>query len=267
MRRACRIGVFVGVLALLATPLRVGAQAATSDAPAAVAANEGDAAFAAGRYDEALAKFQTALQQSQAPEILFRLGQTYAKLGRKVEALDHFERFLAAGAKADARMQKEARAQAQALVTQVGEITVRARDGTPVSVDGREVGKTPLAPFRVAAGIRKVALGGYEETVRVGGGGHVTVSPPPEPDDAHAPMLAVTPTAAPADTSATPAQPVDAAPAAESDSLTGKWWFWTGIAVVTVGAAVGIAIATGGEEAAPPLAAKDGSLSPVRAEW
>lgn len=230
--------------------------------PAAATSQDGETAFTAGRYEDALAKFREALEKSQAPEILFHLGQTYAKLVRPVEALDHFERFLAAGAKSDARMQKEARAQAQVLVAQVGEITVRAKDGTPVSVDGHEVGKTPLAPFRVAAGIRKVALGTHQETVRVGGGGHVTVGPPPEPGETPA-MLAVTPSAVPASST-----PIDAAPAEpQSESLVQKWWFWTAVGVVAVGATAGILLATGGETAAEPLAASDASLAPVHADW
>lgn len=241
------------------------ASTADADDPTVALSRAGDAAYAAGDYDQALQKFGEALERSQAPELLFRLGQTYAKLGRPVEGLDHFERFLAAGAKADARMQKEARTQAQALVGQVGELTVRARDGTPVTVDGREVGKTPLAPFRVAAGIRKVALGAHEETVRVGGGGRVTVGPPPEPGEAPAPLLTVSQATAPA--ASGPAGPVDTAPEADGGSLLQEWWFWTAVGVVAVGATAGILVATGGESAAAPLAANDASLAPVRAEW
>lgn len=250
---------FFACLAVLA----VTSVAIAQDDVAQALAREGDAAFASGSFEQALAKFRAALEKSQAHDLHYRLGKTYAKLDRPVEALDHLERFLAAGG-TDAKLQRDARAEAQALVAKVGELTVRAKDGTTVSVDGREIGKTPLAAFRVAAGIREVALGSYEETVRVGGGGRVTVGPPPEALETTTPVLAVAPTTAAAPG---PAGPVDAGPTDDGGAITGQWWFWTAVGVVAVGAAVGVLVATSGDDSAEPLADDGATLAPVRAEW
>jgi tetratricopeptide (TPR) repeat protein len=58
---------------------------------------KGDAAYAEGRYEEALAAFQEAYALSTRPQLLFNVSNALERLGRYAEAVDALEKYLASG--------------------------------------------------------------------------------------------------------------------------------------------------------------------------
>jgi tetratricopeptide (TPR) repeat protein len=78
-----------------------GAQQKTEKAAADVRARElflkGDAAYAEGRYEEALAAFQEAYDLSGRPQLLFNISNSLERLGRYQEAVDALDKYLASG--------------------------------------------------------------------------------------------------------------------------------------------------------------------------
>jgi hypothetical protein len=110
--------------------------------------------------------------------------------------------------------------------------TTGGADGAQLLVDGEALGKLPLGPVPVAPGehhltavlpgretfrARFVAVAGQRVTVPLAG-----LAPPP-------------------------AEVAAAEASAPGPGLMRRWWFWTAVGVVAAGAAVGAALATGGE--------------------
>lgn len=58
---------------------------------------KGDAAYAEGRYEEALASFQEAYALSGRPQLLFNVSNAAERLGRYSEAVDALDKYLATG--------------------------------------------------------------------------------------------------------------------------------------------------------------------------
>jgi hypothetical protein len=56
---------------------------------------KGDAAYAEGRYEEALSDFQEAYALSSRPQLLFNISNALERLGRNAEAVEALERYLA----------------------------------------------------------------------------------------------------------------------------------------------------------------------------
>lgn len=77
------------------------AQQKTEKAAADVRARElflkGDAAYAEGRYEEALAAFSEAYDLSGRPQLLFNISNSLERLGRYQEAVDALDKYLASG--------------------------------------------------------------------------------------------------------------------------------------------------------------------------
>ena len=116
---------------------------------------KGVAAFNDKRFGEAAAEFDAAYNLSPATVVLYNIGQVDVILGRSVEAVEAFERYLAEGAASlPAERQAEVRAEIEKQRTRIGVIAISTQPiGAQVRVDGRLVGKTPLAqPVSVVAG-------------------------------------------------------------------------------------------------------------------
>ena len=149
----------------LAEPRRSG-EAARSAARAKLV--EGVDALRRGEPGAALERFQEAYALVPSPKIHYDFGLAYLGLGRRAEALSAFERFLAEAQDAPADKREKAAQQTTALRPQVGALAIAvegAPDGTAIAVDGREVGRAPLA--------RSVYVdpGPHEIVVRLAGGG------------------------------------------------------------------------------------------------
>lgn len=122
---------------------------ATNDAPAKMRAqgllSEGTAAYGRGDYATALEKFTAAYQIFPSPKLWFNIGQANRDLGRPVEAVAAFDRFLRDAGDAPPETLAEARRSAAELKTKLGQIQVIcATDGAEVTVDGKQIGSTPL---------------------------------------------------------------------------------------------------------------------------
>jgi hypothetical protein len=112
---------------------------------AQVLLDEGTAAYGRGDYATALDKFTAAYKIFPSPKLWFNIGQANRDLGRPVEAVSAFDRFLRDATDAPAETLTEARRSAAELKTKLGRIEVKcATDGAEITVDGKQIGSTPL---------------------------------------------------------------------------------------------------------------------------
>ena len=107
--------------------------------------SEGTAAYGRGDYATALDKFTAAYEIFPSPKLWFNIGQANRDLGRPVEAVAAFDRFLRNAGDAPPETLAEARRSTAELKTKLGQIQVTcATDGAEITVDGKQVGSTPL---------------------------------------------------------------------------------------------------------------------------
>lgn len=105
----------------------------------------GSALYEKGDYAGALEKFNAAYDAYPSPKLLFNIGQADRDLSRPVEALDAFEKFLAAETDASPETTADAHKSVAELQGKLGQIRIAcATTGAEVSVDGKSIGRTPL---------------------------------------------------------------------------------------------------------------------------
>ena len=145
------------------------AQTEAERAQARAAFQRGVEAYAAERFQEALGAFQEAYRIAPHPSVRVNMANCYERLDRPLEALDHFERFLAEADNASPEQQREVRTAVRRLRQQVGEVFVRVQpDGATVRV-GTTVRTAPiLEPIELARGAHRVevSLAGYRSETR-----------------------------------------------------------------------------------------------------
>jgi tetratricopeptide (TPR) repeat protein len=150
--------VFPLLLALLCASAPAKARAAAQSDPRAAARrhfDNGVAAFNDRRFAEAADEFDAAYQASPAFAVLYNIGQVNVALGRSVEAVDAFEKYLRQGASAvAAERRREVETEIEKQLGRIGAVTVRTvPENAEVRVDGKLVGATPLVgPVRMTAG-------------------------------------------------------------------------------------------------------------------
>ncbi len=97
--KVCLAGALMGVLALsLSVPSAVQAQAAvdeSQDAEAKMLFQAGQVAFEAGRFKDALGRWQEAYALSGRPALQYNIGLAFDRLRRDQEALEAFRAYLA----------------------------------------------------------------------------------------------------------------------------------------------------------------------------
>ena len=151
------------------------ASSARAETDAKAAAREhfqkGVAAFDERRFAEASEEFEAAYRLSPAFVVLYNIAQVDVILGRSVEAVDAFDKYLKQGASAiSAERRREVQAEIEKQAARIGTIAVRSSPaGAELRVDGALVGKSPLAhPLRVTAGRHTVGaiLDGHTPVVR-----------------------------------------------------------------------------------------------------
>jgi hypothetical protein len=120
--------------------------------------DRGVEAFNSRRFGEAAEEFAAAYKLSPAFPVLYNIGQVNVALGRPVEAVEAFERYLREGTTIPAERRREVEAEIAKQLARIGEVTVRTvPQGADVRVDGRLVGKSPLpAPLRLSAGSHSI---------------------------------------------------------------------------------------------------------------
>jgi tetratricopeptide (TPR) repeat protein len=267
----------------IASGLPSGRSARAADGDVRAAAREhfqkGVAAYADQRFAEAADEFEAAYRLSPAFKLLYNIGQVSVALGRSVEAVDAFDKYLKQGASAiSAERKAEVTAELEKQQGRIGTISLRTfPEAADVRLDGVLLGQTPLPrPVRVNAGkhtLEAILVGFTTKTREVDVAGkaqlsiemtlekHASPTPAPvaaaksEPIPAPAPPVAPAPVVQPLvervviETPPAPTaprndgasfEPAPRAPRAESSSVS--WQRIAGV-VVTVG---GLATATVG---------------------
>ncbi len=114
-----------------------------------------------GLYEAALEQFNQAYTKSPHFAVLYNIGQAQIALGRPLEAIEALSTYLREGAdKVPLSRREQVQAQIALLESKLAELSVTTdRPGALVSMDGRDVGKTPLyQPIRAAAGTHTVSI-------------------------------------------------------------------------------------------------------------
>ena len=222
--------VVVALAALVSAPAPVGASADDDKARARKLLDEGNAAFQAQRYSEALAAYEAAREAYDSPKIWFNIGEARRALGRPAMAFLAYEAFVdGMGPKAPANVLKVAKDRMSALEEKIGTITLGGlRPGDVVFVDESRR-RVDRASVIAAAGARTVHVvrdgrRGPPMSVDVVAGeiSQVDVSSLPE-------LVARAPEAS-ADITGT-------SPASEPP-LFKRWYFWAAIGVAVIGGTV-----------------------------
>jgi hypothetical protein len=198
--------------------------------------SEGTAAYGRGDYATALDKFTAAYEIFPSPKLWFNIGQANRDLGRPVEAMAAFDRFLRNAGDAPPETLAEARRSAAELKTKLGQIQVTcATDGAEVTVDGKQVGSTPLGemvwttPGRHQVAVQHAGFSPVIEDVVVVAGSPSSVNIELRPID----LRAQSP-------GGHGAMVGGGAAASENKPIYRHTWFW-----VATGVAIGAGIAAG----------------------
>ena len=253
MTRALAVAVVMaGALARVASaqPRAVGEPPAAASTPPEVVAQARDhyqkglTHFDLKEYADALVEFKNAYRLVQDPPLLFNIAQCHRRLGQNAEALDFYRNYLRRAPHSTNRAEVERR------IREIErELPVDAKPATGLGTDkttGPGKGQPPAAT--APATPRPV-------TAPPPAAKPVT-SPPPAtspPPPAMPPPPAPPPAAKPAEPAAPPpgvdlrASAETPPAAAESKPIYKKWWFWTGLGVLAIGAVAVVAIARRGE--------------------
>jgi hypothetical protein len=211
-----------------------------------------------GQMAQAVVELERCYAIAPHYRVLYNLGQAYVTMGKPVEAVAAFERFLVEGGPAvSTERRKEVE---QEIARQKVRIAVLEVRGVPVGclirVDGQDVGVAPLAaPIRLGIGAHLVEAKaeGYrpaQQTVVLVGEDFKVVDftmlrlPPPKPEPAPAPQPAAPSLPAPpAPVTYTPPAPAPVAqaplPAPVAESTPGSGLRATGV-VLGVGGMLGL---------------------------
>jgi len=261
------------LVALVALPIApafpASGRALVADADAKAAAREhfqkGVAAYADQRFAEAAEEFEAAYRLSPAFKLLYNIGQVNVALGRSVEAVDAFDKYLKQGAAAiPAERKREVSAEIEKQLARIGTVSIRTfPDAADVRLDGVLVGQTPLPKaVRVNAGRHTIEalLAGHKagtREVEVPGKAEIAIEmtleaimTPSPPATAAPPPARTEPAPSPpgvqpiVERVVTDREPIERAPAApRRDSSSSFNWQRAGGVLVTV---AGLATATVG---------------------
>jgi hypothetical protein len=131
---------------------------------------EGNDKLDQGQYLDALDRFQRARELFPSAKLLFNIAQTLNELGRSLEALEHYERFVREATPEESpelwRTAHERIFRLQGAIARV-ELQTNVPE-VQVTIDGKPVGATPLAaPVRLLPGAHAIVLArpGYERQV------------------------------------------------------------------------------------------------------
>lgn len=127
--------------------------------------------FDEGRHAEALIEFEAAYELFPDHRVLFNVGNVHEALGRPVEAVDAWERYLREGGEGLGAERRQAVEQALARQrARIGRLHVVSNvDGARLEIDGVEVATLPASePLRLAIGTYTVGVraAGHEPATR-----------------------------------------------------------------------------------------------------
>jgi len=245
-------GVALVAVASIAGLAGVAAAAGADDVEAIV--SHGVELRKAGKDREALAEFERAAAIKRTARVVAQIGVAEVALGSWVAAEQHLQEALGHGD--DAWIKKNRPALESTLATagkHLGDLEIWGTpDGAEIAVDGRVVGKLPLAkPVRLTTGLVTVTVQapGYQPVTRTLQivstdlvREHVDLSPPaagPKVDLAAKKDVGA---GGPEAVVAKKPEPAEQKVEKEKRPLLEQWWFWTAVGVVLLGGA-GAAIA------------------------
>ncbi|MFO0728827.1 MAG: PEGA domain-containing protein [Myxococcota bacterium] len=262
-------------LLCLAAPLPALAQddednADASRTQAGAFLKEGNALMDAKKYAEALQRFESAHHVFPSPKIFFSIAEAHDKLQAYARAAQYYQRFVDEADDAPEKLVARAKQRLAALEPYIGRISLSCEeDGVTVSIDGEEIGETPLRPQWAKAGPHKVSgkkagFLPFETSVTVKVGEKKTVmllvepseeAPAPTPEPVASPEpepsptpVAVVPPPSSLVSSAEPQivdKPTDVAAQRQSGEGGVSGWLWVGLGAAAVaGAVVAIVLVT-----------------------
>lgn len=282
--------VIVSFLVLLST---APSEARSSSSPeknrhrARVLVDQGNALFKRGNHSQALKRFEEAYQAFRSPKILLNIAETHRALHQMAKATRFYDQFLRENELADdASVVQRVRDRLRDLEPSVGRLQIEcSEDGAEVVIDDEAIGSTPVRPWAVEPGVhrfsvRKPGFETYLGSVATRAGAMSSSAIQLTPLDSLAsvtPPIPLPPQNSASETGSGPAlsgsnsgsysgstesvppsaMTLTTAPRVsgedEDSALTSKWWFWTGAALVVVGAAVsvGIVASSGGDDFRP----------------
>jgi hypothetical protein len=112
-----------------------------------------------GAYAEAIVEFGRAYELSPHYSVLYNIAQAYVALGRPVEAVDMFARYLAeGGVNVSAERQRAVESEMQKQRSRIAELEITTDvPNAAIWIDGSWAGRTPLArPARVGIGRHRI---------------------------------------------------------------------------------------------------------------
>ena len=111
-------------------------------------------------YQGALASFQEAYRLAPHPSVRVNMANCYEHLNRPIEALHHFERFLAESDNTPRAQRREVQAAIARMRALVGEVRLAvAPDGATIVIDDAETRRAPvLEPILLMAGDHTIAV-------------------------------------------------------------------------------------------------------------
>jgi hypothetical protein len=127
----------------------------------------GDQLLKRGKMEDAFAEFELALVDYQAafesypdPQIFFPIAQAEQRLGRFVEALQHYQQLLAEGKNLTPALRDTVEKQLQDIKKNLASVVLDVKqDGAVILIDGREAARTPtVAPIWVEPGQHTYAV-------------------------------------------------------------------------------------------------------------
>jgi len=184
---------------------------------ARVLLGEGTKLYQQGNIAGALEKFEAAYATFPSPKLMFNIGQANRDLGRPVEALQAFEKFLTGATDAAADTIADANKSAAELKRKLGQLRIDCdKTGAEVSVDGKSLGLAPVP------NLLWLTPGRHQVTAR-----HADAAPAIENADVTA--AAITTVTIRLGTVATPAPTLDLQtppPSADASWWLGRTWTW-----------------------------------------
>lgn len=127
----------------------------------------GDQLLRRSKMEDAFAEFELALVDYQAafesypdPQIYFPIAQAEQRLGRFVEALQHYQQLLAEGKNLTPALRDTVEKQLQEIKKNLASVVLDVKqDGAVILIDGREAARTPsVAPIWVEPGQHTYAV-------------------------------------------------------------------------------------------------------------
>jgi hypothetical protein len=114
---------------------------------------QGIALYGDGNFNAALAEFEAAYKIKQAPSVLYNIGLSQKALFRYNEAIASLQDYLAK----EKKMGKDQQKAVNQLITEMKALLAEATinvipDGATIKLDDREIGKSPMKPYAIAAG-------------------------------------------------------------------------------------------------------------------